>query len=152
MPDNRLQTIDDVIKMMDERFSAIQTDIREMGVDQRVGELISQAQNPDEVFKSGIIMNCLEQLFRVALQISYLNQPVVKTGVLRQMFQGRVELDGETIPDGTRMEYFSGGSWFYGTLHRNKATGQNTMLNWEGNVMLEQIDGVQARLRGKSDE
>ena len=146
---NELNTIDDVARMTGELLSEIQNKLRGGGYDQRVGELLAEADNPDDVFKARILMNCLDQLSRIALQISYLNLPVTRQGILRQRFQGRVELGEETIPNGTRLEYFSGGEWYYGILHRNDATGQNVLLDWKGDVMLDKIDGVQARVRGK---
>ena len=90
----------------------------------------------------------MEEFVNIRTQLSYLMQPVTKEGTMQQKLNGTVELDGESIPEGTRFEYFMDNAWHYGILRLNRNTKKYCVANWKGDVELERVEQLKARVRG----
>ena len=148
MASNReLNTIDDVVSMMNHYLSQIHIFFSEREMDKRVAEILSNASDPDEIFKLQLVAGYMEEFTRIAMNVSYLDQPIAKEGTMQQKLNGTVELDGEVVPEGTRLEYLANGAWHYGVLHQDKATKKFFITNWKGDKEIEKIEQLPARIR-----
>lgn len=142
-----LNTIDDVIIMMDQYLSQIHKFFSERELDQKVAGILSQASDADEIFKSQLVSSYMEQFTRIAMNVAYLKQPVVKEGIFQQKLNGTVELDDEPVSAGTRLEYLINDLWHYGILRQDKITKKFFITNWKGDKEIERIEQLHVRIR-----
>ena len=98
-------------------------------------------------YNTQLVLNYLEQMTRVSKGVSYLKRPVEKQGIMQQKLNGTVELDGEVIPEGTRFEYQTDVLWHYGILRQDKKTKKYFITNWNGDMEIERIEQLPARIR-----
>ena len=147
----RLETIDDVIGMMYKVLSELRSNIDERGLEAKVGKILSDAKEPDEIFKAQFVLSCMEQFPRMRIIMSYLMQPVAREGIMQQKSNGTVELDDGIVPDGTRFEYLLDNAWHYGILHQDQSSKKSYVTNWKGDVEIERIEQLPARIRMNED-
>ena len=143
-----MNSVDDVISMMHSFLTEVNKNISGKGLDEASARNLAEAKDPDEVFKARLVSMYMEEFVNIRTQLSYLMQPVTKEGTMQQKLNGTVELDGESIPEGTRFEYFMDNAWHYGILRLDRNTKKYCVANWKGDVELERVEQLKARVRG----
>ena len=145
---SNLKTIDDVIHMMENFLIEVNKNISQKELDREVAEILASAKDPDEIFKARLVTSYMEDFTRIRMNLEYLTKAVTKEGIMQRKSNGTVELDGEVIPDATRLEYLKDDAWHYGILRQDRETKKYHITNWKGDVEIERIEQLRTRIRG----
>ena len=140
-----VKNLDEVIVMMSEIYNDFGNRIHQIGLDEKVGKILANADNADSRFKRSIIVGILERSQRFNVILSYLQNPVTNEGMAECRSDG-VYLNDQLIPDSARVEYYRDDEWYYGNIKYNDS-GIYEIRSWNGNAMVTVSNGLRLRIR-----
>lgn len=143
----KLHNADDLIEVAYNLLTAFHEKIVDNSLDETLGGILANASDPDERFKCDELVRIITNIERGKEKINYLHRPVKFEGTLQRKLDGKVYLNDIAVPEGTTIEYMHDGNWEIGFLKKNPKTIGLSIVDGSGDVIIETINQVTARIR-----
>ncbi len=143
----KFETADDLIALAHKLLSAFKEKRMELNFDEVLGRILASADDPDGRFKCDELVRIITSIERGEEKINYLYRPVKFEGMLQRKLDGKVYLNDIVIPEGSTVEYMQDGNWHLGYLRKNPKTIGMSIYGHDGDVAVETINQVNARIR-----
>ena len=143
----KLETADDLIDLAHKLLDAFKEKRKELNFDEVLGRILANATEPDDRFKCDELVRIISNIERGEEKINYLYRLVKFEGMLQRKLDGKVYLNDIAIPEGTTVEFMQNDSWAIGYLRKNPKTIGMSIFDRNGNMVIETINQVKARVR-----
>ena len=141
------ENVDELLNMIYDFLCALRKHKTEYNYDEMAGKILARATGADERFKRDELVRIFTQVERGKAMIEYLHCPVKFEGILQRKLDGKVYLNDRVIDEGTKIEYMQDGEWAIGVLKQNPDVIGMSIANSMGDVVIETVDQIIARIR-----
>lgn len=141
----KLDQLQQIIDSAYDQYSAFQKRIMETGYYQEFAQMVTDTESPDEEFLARKILQMTSMFDEIGNMVQYLHKPVRQSGFLLKSTAGWV-LKGETIKDGTTLEFMHNGEWQIGKL-RLSGSETPSVVSEDRNIVCTELDHLKVRIR-----